>query len=79
MCTFSAGTAVTTNGVGGDWGIDGIEERRAIDKADVVRETGIAGRRWEPLRGGGGGGAFLRVTGEVGAEFNPLRNGDKCK
>lgn len=77
-CTFST-AAVTTNGVGGDGEIDGIEEGRTIDEADEARETGVAGKRWAPRRGPGRGGAILRVTGEVGTELTSLGTRDKGK
>lgn len=48
MDTLSGGAGVRTNGVGDDWGIDGMEDWWAIDEADEARETGVVGRRWEP-------------------------------
>lgn len=76
-CTFSAAAGVMINGVGGDGGIDGIEERRTIDEAVEARDRGVAGKRWAPRRGPGRGGAILRVTGGVGTESTSLATRDK--
>lgn len=51
--------------------VAGIDEMRAIDEADEVREIGA------DLRGAGGGGDFLWVPGGVGGERIPLCSSDK--